>query len=75
MKIGAHVSSSGGLTNAFERAQAIGAETIQIFGAPPQMWRRRKIRLEECEAFRAGMAHQRVLGSEGRVVLHYERYP
>ncbi len=56
MKIGAHVSSSGGLTNAFERAEAIGAETIQIFGAPPQMWRRRKIRPEECEAFRAGMA-------------------
>ncbi len=56
MKIGAHVSSSGGLTTAFERAAAIGAETIQIFGAPPQMWRRRKIRPEECAAFRAGMA-------------------
>jgi deoxyribonuclease-4 len=56
MKVGAHVSSSGGLTTAFERAQAIGAETIQIFGAPPQTWRRRKIRPEECDAFRARMA-------------------
>ena len=55
MKIGAHVGSSGGLITAFERAQNIGAEAIQIFGAPPQMWRRRKIREEECEAFRAGM--------------------
>ncbi len=55
MKIGAHVGSSGGLITAFERAQNIGAETIQIFGAPPQVWRRRKIREEECEAFRAGM--------------------
>jgi deoxyribonuclease-4 len=55
MKVGAHVSSSGGLTTAFERAQAIGAETIQIFGAPPQTWRRRNIRPDECEAFRAGM--------------------
>ena len=53
MKIGAHVGASGGLINAFERAQAIGSETIQIFGAPPQMWRRRKIREDECEAFRA----------------------
>ena len=53
MKVGAHVSSSGGLTTAFERAAAIGAETIQIFGAPPQTWRRRIIRPEECEAFRA----------------------
>jgi deoxyribonuclease-4 len=56
MKVGAHVGASGGLTTAFERAQAIGAETIQIFGAPPQTWRRRNIRPEECEAFRARMA-------------------
>ena len=55
MKVGAHVGASGGLATAFERAQAIGAETIQIYGAPPQMWRRRKIRPEECEVFRAGM--------------------
>ncbi len=56
MKVGAHVGASGGLITAFERAAAIGAETIQIFGAPPQTWRRRNIRPEECEAFRAGMA-------------------
>jgi len=55
MKVGAHVGSSGGLITAFERAKAIGAETIQIFGAAPQQWRRRIIRPEECEAFRAGM--------------------
>jgi len=53
MKVGAHVGSSGGLSTAFERAGLIGAETIQIFGAPPQQWRRRKIRPEECETFRA----------------------
>jgi deoxyribonuclease-4 len=56
LKVGAHVSSSGGLTTAFDRAEAIGAETIQIFGAPPQTWRRRNIRSDECEAFRARMA-------------------
>lgn len=56
MKVGAHVGASGGLTTAFERAREIGAETIQIFGAPPQQWRRRKIRPEECEAFRQGIA-------------------
>ena len=55
MKVGAHVGASGGLITAFERARAIGAETIQIFGAPPQTWRRRIIRPQECEAFRAGM--------------------
>lgn len=56
MKVGAHVGSSGGLPTAFDRAQAIGAETIQIFGAPPQTWRRRTIRPEECDAFRARTA-------------------
>ena len=56
MKVGAHVGSSGGLTTAFERATAIGAETIQIFGAPPQQWRRRKIRPEECDAFKGMMS-------------------
>ena len=55
MKVGAHVGSSGGLTTAFGRAQEIGAEAIQIFGAPPQVWKRRIIRPEECEAFRASM--------------------
>jgi len=60
MKVGAHVGSSGGLTTAFERAAAIGAETIQIFGAPPQQWRRRKIREEECDAFKAMTAETRI---------------
>jgi deoxyribonuclease IV len=53
MKVGAHVGASGGLITAFERAAAIGAETIQIFGAPPQVWKRRIIRPEECSAFKA----------------------
>ncbi|PZC47329.1 MAG: deoxyribonuclease-4 [Chloroflexi bacterium] len=38
MKIGAHVSTSGALTNAFERAAAIGAEAMQIFLSSPRFW-------------------------------------
>lgn len=37
-KIGAHVSTAGGLYKAFENAKAIGADCIQIFGASPRMW-------------------------------------
>lgn len=66
MKVGAHVGSSGGLTTAFERAAGIGAETIQIFGAPPQQWRRRKIREDECAAFKAAMAETGI----GPVFIH-----
>ena len=39
--VGAHVSAAGGLYKAVGRAQQIGAEAIQIFGAAPQMWRRK----------------------------------
>ncbi len=37
-KIGAHVSTAGGLTKAFENAQNIKAEAIQIFISPPRQW-------------------------------------
>jgi deoxyribonuclease-4 len=53
LRIGAHVSTSGGLPNGIERAQNIGAEAIQIFGAAPQSWRRRVYTPEEGQAFRA----------------------
>ena len=36
--IGGHVSAAGGLSLAIDRAEAIGAETIQIFGATPRGW-------------------------------------
>lgn len=39
MRIGAHVTIAGGLPNAIFKAKEIGAECIQIFPAPPQMWK------------------------------------
>ncbi|MBI1885476.1 MAG: deoxyribonuclease IV [Chloroflexi bacterium] len=56
MKIGAHVSAAGGLEKAIERAQGMGAETIQVFGASPQSWRRKEYGKPEAEAFRARTA-------------------
>jgi deoxyribonuclease-4 len=38
MKIGAHVSTAGGLDKAIDRAVEIGAETIQIFVSSPRGW-------------------------------------
>ena len=52
MRLGAHVSASGGPAKAIERAQAMGAETIQIFGAAPQSWRRKTYDPAEGETFR-----------------------
>lgn len=36
--IGGHVSAAGGLKNAINNAEAIGANAIQIFGSSPQTW-------------------------------------
>ena len=36
--LGAHIDSSGGLHLAFERAQAMGAEAIQVHPTPPGFW-------------------------------------
>ncbi len=50
VRIGAHVSAAGGAVTAIERAKAIGAETIQIFGSSPRQW---KFSLPSPEAARA----------------------
>lgn len=53
MKIGAHVSSSGGVDKAVDRALEMGAEAIQVFGGSPQTWRRKQFGQPEITAFRA----------------------
>jgi len=37
--IGAHLSSSGGIHTAVDRAEAIGAESLQVFTQSPRAWR------------------------------------
>ncbi len=39
MRIGAHLSSSGGIDKAVDRAVAIGAESVQVFTQSPRAWR------------------------------------
>jgi deoxyribonuclease-4 len=39
MQVGAHVSSSGGIHTAVDRAVAIGAESVQVFTQSPRAWR------------------------------------
>lgn len=58
MKVGAHVKASGGVDKAIGRAEAIGAETIQIFSGAPQAWRRKEYQPEEVEAYKAGAAEK-----------------
>ena len=56
MKIGAHVSTSGGISKAPARGQEIGCEAIQIFGSSPQGWAFKAVPDQEVESFRQGAA-------------------
>ena len=53
MKIGAHVSTAGGLHTAFGRAADMEAETIQIFASSPRAWRFRDLKPQDVERFGA----------------------
>ena len=51
--IGAHCSAAGGLWKAVERAGAIEAEAVQLFGSSPRAWRQTQHQPEAYERFRA----------------------
>lgn len=52
MKLGAHLSITGGISQAVETAKEIGANTLQIFSGPPRNWGQPKIGKSEVEKFR-----------------------
>ena len=52
MKLGAHVSTAGGLHTAFRRAANMEAETIQIFASSPRAWKFRELKPEIVTKFR-----------------------
>src|SRR5579871_2651236 len=51
MRLGAHVSTAGGLSTCVPRAQALEAECMQIFLSAPQRWQHPKHSDEQVEAF------------------------
>jgi deoxyribonuclease IV len=48
-RIGMHLSTAGGVFTAAGRAEAMGANTFQIFSSSPRMWRPAKISADHCE--------------------------
>ena len=56
MRFGAHVSSSGGVSQSIGRGAALGCESLQIFTHNPRTWRPIKHTDEEIAAFRAKAA-------------------
>ncbi len=66
MLIGAHVSTSGGLVKAWERAAEMGCDAMQIFNQSPRMWRPTQYKDNDIAEFRARMAD----GPIKSVVIH-----
>ena len=52
-RIGVHLGTAGGASNAVERAREIGANTLQIFSSSPRMWRAPRVDPKQAERMRA----------------------
>ena len=65
-QIGAFVSSSGGIFNAIERAEAIEAEAVMTFGSNNRTWKKTVHKPDAVQKFR----EQHEASSIGEVWLH-----
>jgi deoxyribonuclease-4 len=61
-RLGAHVSTQGGVHQAPGRGVAIGATAIQVFTKTPNQWREPQISQEVCESFQAALESSGVRG-------------
>jgi deoxyribonuclease-4 len=66
LRIGVHLGTAGGASNAVERAREIGANTFQIFSSSPRMWRAPKVDPKQAERMRELRAKLDV----GPLVIH-----
>ena len=65
-RIGIHLGTAGGASNAVERAHEIGANTLQIFSSSPRMWRAPKVDPKQA----ARMRELRAKYDVGPLVIH-----
>src|SRR5664279_3485039 len=65
-RIGVHLGTPGGASNAVEAAREIGANTLQIFSSSPRMWRAPKVDPKQAVRMRALRAELNV----GPLVIH-----
>ena len=65
-RIGVHLGTAGGASNAVERAREIGANTFQIFSSSPRMWRAPKVDTAQA----ARMRELRAKLDVGPLVIH-----
>src|SRR5436305_15340867 len=59
-RLGAHLSISGGLPRAVDRAEASGCQALQIFTKSAGQWRARELPPEEIALFRRRLRETRI---------------
>lgn len=69
--VGAHVATTGGVSNAPVNASEIGARAFALFTRNPSRWKSSKLPEKEIEAFKANC---RELGYDPKVVLPHDGY-
>jgi deoxyribonuclease-4 len=52
-RIGVHLGTAGGASNAVEKAREIGANTFQFFSSSPRMWRAPKVDPKQAERMKS----------------------
>ena len=65
-RIGIHLGTTGGVSNAIAQAREIGANTLQIFSSSPRMWRATKVDPKQAVRTR----EMRVALDIGPLVIH-----
>ena len=68
MFFGAHVSAAGGIHTTLDRAEAIGAEAVQLFTQSPRMWRPTNHDPADLERFKERRSELGI--ADGGVVAH-----
>ena len=69
--IGAHVSTSGGVSNAPGNAAEIGARSFALFTRNPSRWRSPEIKAKEAEAFKENCIR---FGYDASMILPHDSY-
>ncbi|MDD5014460.1 MAG: deoxyribonuclease IV [Atribacterota bacterium] len=60
MKIGCHISISGGIDNAVKRAEKLGCSTMQIFSKNASTWREKMLKKDEVESFKENLKNSNI---------------
>ena len=73
LKLGVHVSISGGISNSVDNALKIGCSAFQIFTRSPRQWKTKELTLNETEMFKEKLGNSSI-GPES-VVVHMPYLP